>query len=107
MNFRENFKIGGGPDHYLLARLLVSRGIRLNSAMGIVKRDHELVESGGYQYGFSPELDAWRGTHQILGGLTGYGRACIFSTGTFTKFRSQPPGKVIAYYSYRGGCKKT
>ncbi|OLY79457.1 hypothetical protein AYI68_g6474 [Smittium mucronatum] len=29
-------------------------------AMGMVKRNHELVESGAYTYGFSPEVDAWR-----------------------------------------------
>ncbi|OLY78919.1 hypothetical protein AYI68_g7022 [Smittium mucronatum] len=28
--------------------------------MVMIKRDHELVESGGYPYGFSPEFDAWR-----------------------------------------------
>ncbi|OLY80229.1 hypothetical protein AYI68_g5678 [Smittium mucronatum] len=28
--------------------------------MGMIKRDHELVESGGYSYGFAPEFDAWR-----------------------------------------------
>ncbi|OLY79865.1 hypothetical protein AYI68_g6053 [Smittium mucronatum] len=28
--------------------------------MGMIKRDHELVESAGYSYGFSPEFDAWR-----------------------------------------------
>ncbi|OLY82432.1 hypothetical protein AYI68_g3449, partial [Smittium mucronatum] len=27
--------------------------------MGIVKRDHELVESSAYPYGFSPEVNAW------------------------------------------------
>ncbi|OLY79053.1 hypothetical protein AYI68_g6887, partial [Smittium mucronatum] len=29
--------------------------------MGMIKRDHELVESGGYSDEFSPEVDAWRG----------------------------------------------
>ncbi|OLY80357.1 hypothetical protein AYI68_g5550 [Smittium mucronatum] len=47
-------------DHYLYARLFSRRGISLNSAMGMIKRDHELVESGGYSYGFAPEVDAWR-----------------------------------------------
>ncbi|OLY85797.1 hypothetical protein AYI68_g6 [Smittium mucronatum] len=28
--------------------------------MGMIKRDHELVESGGYSDEFSPEFDAWR-----------------------------------------------
>ncbi|OLY83331.1 hypothetical protein AYI68_g2533 [Smittium mucronatum] len=28
--------------------------------MGMVMRDHELVESGAYPYGFAPEVDAWR-----------------------------------------------
>ncbi|OLY82961.1 hypothetical protein AYI68_g2909, partial [Smittium mucronatum] len=28
--------------------------------MVMIKRDHELVESGGYPYGFAPEVDAWR-----------------------------------------------
>ncbi|OLY80593.1 hypothetical protein AYI68_g5306 [Smittium mucronatum] len=26
----------------------------------MIKRDHELDESGGYSYGFAPEVDAWR-----------------------------------------------
>ncbi|OLY83611.1 hypothetical protein AYI68_g2248 [Smittium mucronatum] len=29
-----------------------------NSAMGMIKRDHELVESGGYSGEFTPEVDA-------------------------------------------------
>ncbi|OLY77816.1 hypothetical protein AYI68_g8148 [Smittium mucronatum] len=28
--------------------------------MGMIKRDHELVESGGYSDEFVPEVDAWR-----------------------------------------------
>ncbi|OLY82602.1 hypothetical protein AYI68_g3279 [Smittium mucronatum] len=28
--------------------------------MGMVMRNHELVESGAYPYGFAPEVDAWR-----------------------------------------------
>ncbi|OLY84701.1 hypothetical protein AYI68_g1126 [Smittium mucronatum] len=28
--------------------------------MGIVTRNHELVESGAYPYGFAPEVDVWR-----------------------------------------------
>ncbi|OLY81717.1 hypothetical protein AYI68_g4174 [Smittium mucronatum] len=28
--------------------------------MGMIKRDHELVESGGYSYRFAPEVDVWR-----------------------------------------------
>ncbi|OLY81148.1 hypothetical protein AYI68_g4749 [Smittium mucronatum] len=28
--------------------------------MGMIKRDNELVESGGYSYGFSPEVNVWR-----------------------------------------------
>ncbi|OLY79844.1 hypothetical protein AYI68_g6074 [Smittium mucronatum] len=26
----------------------------------MIKRDHELFESGGYSYWFAPEVDAWR-----------------------------------------------
>ncbi|OLY82131.1 hypothetical protein AYI68_g3754 [Smittium mucronatum] len=28
--------------------------------MGMVMRNHELVEFGAYPYGFAPEVDAWR-----------------------------------------------
>ncbi|OLY77831.1 hypothetical protein AYI68_g8139 [Smittium mucronatum] len=28
--------------------------------MGMIKRDHELFESGGYSYGFAPEVETWR-----------------------------------------------
>ncbi|OLY78804.1 hypothetical protein AYI68_g7140, partial [Smittium mucronatum] len=28
--------------------------------MGMIKRDHGLVQSGGYSYGFALEVDAWR-----------------------------------------------
>ncbi|OLY82343.1 hypothetical protein AYI68_g3535 [Smittium mucronatum] len=28
--------------------------------MGMAMRNHELVESGAYPYGFAPEVDAWR-----------------------------------------------
>ncbi|OLY85717.1 hypothetical protein AYI68_g85 [Smittium mucronatum] len=28
--------------------------------MGMIKRDHELVKSGGYSDEFAPEVDAWR-----------------------------------------------
>ncbi|OLY81813.1 hypothetical protein AYI68_g4077, partial [Smittium mucronatum] len=28
--------------------------------MGMIKRDHELVESGGHSNEFAPEVDAWR-----------------------------------------------
>ncbi|OLY78310.1 hypothetical protein AYI68_g7641, partial [Smittium mucronatum] len=28
--------------------------------MGMIKRDNEFFESGGYSYGFAPEVDAWR-----------------------------------------------
>ncbi|OLY81715.1 hypothetical protein AYI68_g4177 [Smittium mucronatum] len=28
--------------------------------MGMVMRNHELVESGAYPYGFDPDVDAWR-----------------------------------------------
>ncbi|OLY84700.1 hypothetical protein AYI68_g1128 [Smittium mucronatum] len=28
--------------------------------MGMIKRDHELVESGGYSNEFAPEFDVWR-----------------------------------------------
>ncbi|OLY85720.1 hypothetical protein AYI68_g88 [Smittium mucronatum] len=28
--------------------------------MGMVTRNHDLVESGAYPYGFAPEVDAWR-----------------------------------------------
>ncbi|OLY85167.1 hypothetical protein AYI68_g646 [Smittium mucronatum] len=35
-------------------------GISFNSAMGMIERNHELVESGGYPYGIAPEVDCWR-----------------------------------------------
>ncbi|OLY79754.1 hypothetical protein AYI68_g6167 [Smittium mucronatum] len=35
-------------------------GIGLNSAMGMVMRNHELVDSSDYPYGFSSEMEAWR-----------------------------------------------
>ncbi|OLY79347.1 hypothetical protein AYI68_g6586, partial [Smittium mucronatum] len=29
--------------------------------MGMIRRDHELVDSDAYPYGFSPEVATWRG----------------------------------------------
>ncbi|OLY85357.1 hypothetical protein AYI68_g455 [Smittium mucronatum] len=35
-------------------------GISFNNAMGMIKLNHELVESGSYPYGIAPEVEAWR-----------------------------------------------
>ncbi|OLY83728.1 hypothetical protein AYI68_g2125 [Smittium mucronatum] len=37
-----------------------------------------------------------------LGGRTSHGKSCILFAGTFVKFRSQHPVKVLVYYFYRG-----
>ncbi|OLY82263.1 hypothetical protein AYI68_g3617 [Smittium mucronatum] len=42
-----------------------------------------------------------------LGGVTSYGRPCVFFADTFVNFRSEPPDKVLTYYFYRVNCKNT
>ncbi|OLY80137.1 hypothetical protein AYI68_g5772 [Smittium mucronatum] len=100
--------------------------------MGIVKHNNELDESGAYPYGFDLEVDAWRKVAEdrdseasasitiealkLSGDLDPSvnleGEAVMEELvssllGLSLSSRSQPPGKALSYYSYRGGCTNT
>ncbi|OLY82710.1 hypothetical protein AYI68_g3161 [Smittium mucronatum] len=72
--------------------------------MGMIKRDHELVESGAYPYGFVPEVDAWREVAENRDTGEPVMEDIVSSLlGLSLNSDPSPHGKALAYYSYRGG----
>ncbi|OLY82513.1 hypothetical protein AYI68_g3365 [Smittium mucronatum] len=82
--------------------------------MGMIMRDHELVEFGYYPYGFPLKVDAWPEVAEHKDSDTSISFSSEISAigedldpSVNLVFQYQHHDRVLTYYSYRGDCPNT